>query len=301
MVVEFEDVRVLHLELTTVCNAKCPQCARENPLLYNKQLDKHELSLEDCERLIDTSLIKRLDKLLLCGNFGDPVAAQDMLEVCEYFRKINPSITIGINTNGSLQNTAWWKKLGKLLHKPTDYCVFSIDGLGDTNAIYRIGTNYDKIIENAKAFIDAGGSAHWDMLVYEHNQYQVDDILMLARELGFSWFRTKITRRFESMPVKFLKPPSTYNHLDDSILSSIDCNALNEKSIYMAANGKYYPCCWIGTEAYTDNLLDCEFDKIPNTWNTNNPYKTCKETCNKVGNSNVFNNQWQKNIEISNI
>ena len=298
MIVNFKDVRMLHLELTTVCNAKCPQCARENPSLYNKQLDKHELTLNDCKYLIDKVLIKQLDKLLLCGVFGDPAASQHMLDVCEYFRSINPSITIGINTNGSLQNTEWWEKLGKLLNHNEDYCVFSIDGLGDTNAIYRIGTNYNKIIENATAFIDAGGAAHWDMLVYEHNQHQVDGALNLAKNLGFSWFRTKITKRFNKTPVDFLKPPSTYNFIDvkDTL---IDCNALNERSIYMAANGKYYPCCWIGTKAYTNSLLNFNFNEIPKTWNTDNPYKTCKETCNKVGDNNVFNNQWQKNIELS--
>jgi MoaA/NifB/PqqE/SkfB family radical SAM enzyme len=298
MVVDFNDVRLLHLELTTVCNAKCPQCARENPSLYDKKLDKNELTLGDCKQLIDVALIKQLDKLLLCGNFGDPVASQDMIEVCEYVRTINPDIIIGINTNGSLQNTDWWKRLGMLLAHNEDYCVFSIDGLGDTNSVYRIGTTYDKIIENAVAFIDAGGSAHWDMLVYEHNQHQVGDALIFAKELGFSWFRTKVSKRFKSTPVEFLKPPSAYNHTD-AVLAAIDCNALNESSIYMAANGKYYPCCWIGTEAYTDNLLDYNFNKIPNTWNTDNPYTTCKETCSKIGDSNVFNNQWQENIELS--
>jgi DNA-3-methyladenine glycosylase I len=31
--------------------------------------------------------------------------------------------------------------------------VFGIDGLADTHSIYRVGTDYHKIIENAKAFI----------------------------------------------------------------------------------------------------------------------------------------------------
>ena len=35
---------------------------------------------------------------------------------------------------------------------------------------YRISTN-DKIIKNAKAFIDAGGFAKWHMLVFEHNEH----------------------------------------------------------------------------------------------------------------------------------
>ena len=49
--------------------------------------------------------------------------------------------------------------------------TFGIDGLQDTNHLYRISTNFDKIIKNAKAFIDAGGFAKWHMLVFEHNEH----------------------------------------------------------------------------------------------------------------------------------
>lgn len=74
-----------------------------------------------------------------------------------------------------MRTTNYWQELGEdILNQPLDYVVFSIDGLADTNHIYRRGAVWDKIVENAEAFIKAGGSAHWDMLVYQHNQHQVD-------------------------------------------------------------------------------------------------------------------------------
>ena len=39
---------------------------------------------------------------------------------------------------------------------------FSIDGLADTNPTYRVNANWDKVIENVKTFIKAGGPARWD-------------------------------------------------------------------------------------------------------------------------------------------
>ena len=51
---------------------------------------------------------------------------------------------------------------------------FAIDGLEDTHSIYRQGTNWKKIIDNVMTFVDAGGKARWDMLVFQHNEHQVE-------------------------------------------------------------------------------------------------------------------------------
>ena len=32
-------------------------------------------------------------------------------------------------------------------------------------------TNFDKIMDNANAFISAGGNAHWKMIEFEHNKH----------------------------------------------------------------------------------------------------------------------------------
>ena len=48
---------------------------------------------------------------------------------------------------------------------------FSIDGLADTNPTYRVNANWDKVIENVKTFIKAGGLARWDYPVFGHNEH----------------------------------------------------------------------------------------------------------------------------------
>ena len=60
-----KDVKVLHLEPTTVCNAKCPQCAREDADLYNDNLNRNELTLEKCKELFKLDFIKNLDKMFM--------------------------------------------------------------------------------------------------------------------------------------------------------------------------------------------------------------------------------------------
>jgi hypothetical protein len=44
--------------------------------------------------------------------------------------------------------------------------------LEDTNHLYRENVEWKKIMENARAFISAGGTAHWDMLIFDHNKHQ---------------------------------------------------------------------------------------------------------------------------------
>jgi MoaA/NifB/PqqE/SkfB family radical SAM enzyme len=139
--------------------------------------------------------IKSLDKMFMCGNYGDPAAGYYTIDIYNHFRNLNPEIKLGMNSNGAIQSTFWWHSLGQLLSCDSDYCVFSIDGLEDTNQVYRKNVSWEKLMNNARAFIAAGGRAHWDMLVYKHNQHQVDECEQLARDMGFKWFRAKVSQR----------------------------------------------------------------------------------------------------------
>ena len=156
------DVRVLHLEPTDVCQASCPLCARETDPLFDKTRKNH-LTYEQIENCLPENRIQQLEKMFMCGNYGDPAAGKYTLDIYKQFRDINPTITLGMNTNGGLRSKQWWAELANILNQPYDYVVFSIDGLHDTNHLYRINVNWDVMIENITAFIENGGSAHWDI------------------------------------------------------------------------------------------------------------------------------------------
>jgi len=288
-------VKVLHIEPTTVCNAACPQCARENINLYNPSQHRSELSLVQCQTLFDQEFISGLDKMFMCGNFGEPAAAESAIEIFKYFRTVNHNITLGMNTNGSVRNTAWWRELAQVFNQPLDYVVFSIDGLEDTNHIYRRNTTWRKIVENAKSFIDAGGSAHWDMLIYEHNQHQIDECRQLAKQMGFTWFRAKVSKRFITTPINFLNPPNGYS-LPNTETGAISCHAVNERSIYVAANGHVLPCCWFGSEVFTldtnaQELLS-DWRQLSDSWNST-PHRICQSTCAEDTQGTSFSKQWK--------
>ncbi len=195
---KYNDIKTVHLEITEKCNASCPMCARNiNGGEDNPHLQNNELTLQDCKTIFTPEFIKQLDRMYMCGNYGDPVAAQDTLEVFAYFRSNNSKMNLTMYTNGSAKKPEWWANLAGVLGT-NSYVVFSIDGLEDTNHLYRQNTVWSKIMENAQAFINAGGRARWDYIVFAHNEHQVEQAEALSKEMGFEKFQYKKSARFFS-------------------------------------------------------------------------------------------------------
>ncbi len=193
----------MHLELTTRCNAACPMCPRyiSNGNTVNPKLPMTEITLEQFKSWFSPHFLSQMHRVYACGNYGDPVAAKDTLEIYKYIRSCNDRVGLVIHTNGSARSKSWWEELAKIMNggpdgRRDDYVIFSVDGLWDTNHLYRRNTNFDKIYENMKAFTAAGGKARWDYIVFEHNEHQVDEAKKIAEELGFTFFNIKKTTRW---------------------------------------------------------------------------------------------------------
>lgn len=283
-------IRVLHLESSDVCQAACPLCARETDPDFDARI-KHNITIDQLASVLPQGFVQQLDKMFMCGNYGDPAANHQTLAIYQWFRELNPRIVLGMNTNGALQNTFWWHQLGRILNQPQDYVVFSIDGLEDTNGDYRVNVNWKNLMQNAEAFIAAGGSAHWDMLVYKHNQHQVDRCEELARNMGFSWFRAKVSKRplkgKLEFPLEWQRPTEQFG--------SIDCHALREQSIYIDARGHVSPCCWLGSRQ-RDFVND--FEEIQQSWTSPTPNLVCMDACGTAQGRTHFHNQWQKETQL---
>lgn len=194
----YHDIRTVHLEVTERCNLSCPMCARNiNGGEQNPWIHDAELSLEDIKKIFPNDFIKQLNHIYMCGNFGDPIVAKDTLEIFRHFRSVNSDILLSMNTNGSARQEDWWVELASILGN-NGYVIFSIDGLEDTNHIYRKGSNYTRIMKNVEAFIKAGGVAHWEYIVFAHNEHEVDRARDLADRMGFAKFQLKKSARFFS-------------------------------------------------------------------------------------------------------
>lgn len=284
------NIKVLHLESTDVCQASCPLCVRETDSNFRKD-QQHHLDMHKIMQVFDSGHIATLEKMFMCGNYGDPAAGKHTLDIYKEFRKLNKDIVLGMHTNGGLQNTLWWSELGTMLNRTKDYVVFSIDGLENTNHIYRKGVAWSRVMQNAQAFISAGGLAHWDMLVYKHNQHQVDECEQLARDMGFKWFRAKVSKRGFTdrleQPIGWQLP-----HVQGT---KVNCHALNEQSAYIDAQGRMSPCCWLGSRQ-KDFVTD--FEEIKKSWTSTHPNIVCLNTCSSQDTGTSFTNQWQREIQL---
>jgi len=253
------EIQAVHLEITSKCQAKCPMCPRRiNGGPLNPFIELNEISLEKFQEWFFIDFIKQLNHLNMCGNLGDPIVAKDTLEIFKYLRSHNTTMTLVMHTNGSARTPEWFKELATLQVQ----IVFGIDGLEDSHHLYRVDTDWQKIMNNAKAFIAAGGDARWDMLAFQHNEHQIDECKALSQELGFKDFYVKHTSRFKDgkfhvldtsgKTVNILYPTSKSNNMiakvltaEQDILPIINCKSKRDMQIYISANGIVTPCCWI--------------------------------------------------------
>ena len=194
----FSELNQLHIELTNACNAACPMCARfhVNSPLVRPDLEIDQITLEKFKNYFPPEVIEKCKVILFCGVHGDPGMARDLFEICEYIGQANPKTTIRMNTNGGMRKPEFWSKLGELFAKKVEdhwswQVTFSIDGLADTNHLYRRNVDWDKLMANVNAFINAGGRAEWDYLIFKHNEHQIDEAKELSKKLGFYSFVPK--------------------------------------------------------------------------------------------------------------
>lgn len=259
----------VHIELSSMCNARCPLCPRNfHGYPTNMGYTETNLDLETVQKILPKDILKKLSHILVNGNFGDFVMNPQSVEILQYFvLHTKRDCKIEVHTNGSARDRQFWHSLGKL----GVVIQFSIDGLADTNHLYRQDTSFDQIMKNAQAFIDAGGYAIWSMTVFEHNQHQVSEIQALAKKMGFAEVRPRHTVRDQgpvynrqgqkihwlvsdwgwpdTVDENFVKTKQQdiYKYTVESIDQKVvQCWAEKNRSVYIAADGHVYPCCWAG-------------------------------------------------------
>ena len=280
---KYENIKTIHLENTQNCQASCPMCDRnQNGGDLNPHIDLSELTLEDAKRIFEPDFIKQLKTMYMCGNLGDPIVARDTLEIFQYFREHNKNMWLSMNTNAGARDEGWWKELANTFGR-MGAVIFSVDGLSDTNHIYRQGVNWSAVERSMRSFTAAGGRARWDFLIFEHNQHQVDEAKALSEQWGFEKFVAKKTGRFMTASsekkdshqavnrkgketAQLKKPDEKYQN--DAIKqydkvkekhgtmdayydrAEIHCKVKDEGNLFITAEGLAMPCCWTAGRMY---------------------------------------------------
>jgi MoaA/NifB/PqqE/SkfB family radical SAM enzyme len=280
----YDEIKVVHLEITQRCQAACPMCDRnENGGRDNIHIDNSELSLADCKAIFEPEFIRQLDTMYMCGNLGDPMIARDSLGVYKYFRKYNSDMWLSMNTNAGAKSVEWWQQIAEVIGK-NGTVIFSVDGLEDTNHLYRQNVVWANVERNMKAFIAAGGRARWDFIVFGHNEHQIEEAQALAKEWGVERFQIKKSARFFNAHSKaksehqaqnrkgekttMIRKPQKIENQNLALRKQeqiekqygsmmeyynscdIQCKVAKERSIFITAEGLLMPCCWTAGRMY---------------------------------------------------
>lgn len=237
---KYEDVNQINIEISSLCNAICAWCPRYENMsdIVNKQLNPSYITFDQFKEWFPIELIRRVNHWTYSGDYGDAGTNPDLLKIFEYTFHHNPEAGIQMNTNGGMKTPKFWAELGKMFsQRKQRTIIFSIDGLEDTNHIYRRNVKWQKVMENAKSYIEAGGNAYWDFLIFKHNEHQVDELLDLANELGFIEVNIKYPKGFEKgnmkvrdsqMNILYEIEPVSDEHIQDSYR---DLNGLKAEDI----------------------------------------------------------------------
>jgi len=293
-------MKLLHVEASTYCNARCPLCPRS---LYGYKVEgvwpEVHLTVDKFKECL--AKFPEREYVYFNGHLGDPMMNPKIVELA-----LLTGCRTSVTTNGSIGTKETWQSLAKNKIEG----IFSIDGLEDTNHIYRQDVQWDKIMDRVKWFIDAGGHATWKWIPFKHNIHQKEETEKLSKQLGFKKFFAedqgrsfgpaldkegkKITHWI--LPPDGSKQPHPYdipagiqrykethqNFQVEPRLYNIQCEYLLRKDTYINAKGEIGPCCYHGYDMPGRPFVKVEdHPKLMASWKTKKCNPVCANTCGK--------------------
>lgn len=224
-------VKDTELELTNLCNAKCPLCYRNNKDYIAKSPYQRPLN-EVIEQL---NLFTNLESIKLVGTISEPTLYKDFFPLIEYLN--SRDIEIEICTNGDTHQPSWWGELGKLLKKD-DKVFFTICGsTQELHEVYRNGTKLQDILDNASALrkFSKYKNDYAQLIRFNYNDDDFDGLDIIETVSNFSnlyWTETFLAlpkdqyRLMSDSLYEKLKPhPKKY-----PLYKQVESNAMNKAS-----------------------------------------------------------------------
>ncbi len=287
----------LHVEASTYCNARCPLCPRS---LHGYKVEgvypEVHLSVDKFKEALERFPAR--EHVYFNGHLGDPMMNPKIVELAEQTR-----CRTSVTSNGGIGTKDTWEALAELGVEAR----FSIDGLEDTNHLYRQDVKWDKIMERAKWFIGAGGYASWKWIPFSHNSHQEDETRKFALGMGFQGFTVEDHGRSHGpaldregnithwiLPRDGSLKPGNYDvpagikrykqthqnwQVEDKVYD-VQCEHLRFEDTYINAKGQVGPCCYHGYDMPGRPFVKLEdHHKLMATWKTKKCNPVCANTC----------------------
>ena len=276
--IPLNEIQEIELELTGICNLKCPLCTR-NYLHANHQKVKNVRPIEDIIKQLDT--FRKLKHINLAGTVSEPTLYPDIIKLLEYI--ISRDIEIDFYSNASILDLNLWENIGKLLNKPEHKIIFTVCGTNqEIHEIYRKGSKLENILLNLKEFQKHSSRDYGQYIVFDYNKEdskQSDKILKYFNNFFIigsegrrllNEYNNKFSEDIKPIKEREIKINAIFKLGETKFKRKskyqIDCISYNQKRLYIDQFGKYY-ACYSQAEFYKDSNI--EFTE-PNNFNYTN-------------------------------
>ena len=181
-------IEIADINLTNLCNARCPQCQRtacppNDPLHTNTRLPLTTWSLLDFQNYFPKNTLDDMKEYSFCGTWGDPLMAKD-LEPIVYYIMDNSNAKVIITTNGSIRKDDFYTRLGKYCGRRLSM-VIDVDGITEEmHQKYRRGTSLKKSLSALRALSTTSAIPLSQTVLFKHNEMYERQIKRLAIENG---------------------------------------------------------------------------------------------------------------------
>ncbi|MBK9330295.1 MAG: SPASM domain-containing protein [Sphingobacteriales bacterium] len=240
----------ISFEPTTSCNLRCPECP--------SGLRSFTRPVGMLEPGFFRKTIDELSKELIYLTFyfqGEPYLNKNFLEMVTYAR--SKKIYTATSTNAHYLTDAVSKQT---IESGLDRLIISIDGTTqETYQSYRVGGQLDKVIEGARNIVKWKKEMQsktpyiiFQFLVVKPNEHQIDELKVLAREIGVDEVILKTAQVYDYKNGNELIPEneyySRYKKNSDgtySIKNSLENSCWKLwHSCVITWDGKVVPCCF---------------------------------------------------------
>ena len=260
----------ISLEPTTSCNLRCPECPSG---LRSFTRPTGMLQPELYRHIID-QLHSRLLYLIFYFQ-GEPYLHKQFLEMVRYASSRGIYTATSTNAHYLDDDTA-----RQTVESGLDRLIISIDGTTqETYAAYRVGGKLDKVLEGTRQVVKwkkelKSKTPHimFQFLVVRPNEHQLNDVKVLARELGVDEVVFKTAQIYDYAHGSPLIPTIDYysrykNNGNGNY--SIKNKLLNHcwkmwHSCVITWDGLVVPCCFDKDAAY--RLGDLKEEKFAGVW-----------------------------------
>jgi radical SAM protein with 4Fe4S-binding SPASM domain len=238
------------IEITTQCNLKCPECPSG---LRKFSRPTGSIDIIAFQKYLQ-ALEKHLTYLLLYFQ-GEPYMNKDFFKIISRAKKKNIYTATSTNAHFLSEENASATVASRL-----DRLIISLDGTNsETYSQYRIGGNFDKVVNGIKNLVQAKKEAKSStpyiiiqFLVLQSNEHQIDDIQRMTKELGVDELQLKTAQFYDYKNGNPLMPLnarySRYKKNNDGSFS-LKKKSKNQclrmwQSLVITWDGKVVPCCF---------------------------------------------------------